>query len=71
MRQLEIKELQMLIAAPFVGVLQPDVTAALELWDALDIFATDLVDGLVDQFHDVELVEGNRSPGQMLLEPGR
>ena len=66
----EIEELQVLFAAPIVRIFQPDVAAALELGDGLDLLAADLVDGLVEQLNDMELIEGDRGPWQMLVEPG-
>lgn len=61
----EIDELDELLATPIVLVFQPDVATALELGDGLDLLATDLVDGLVDQLDDMELIEGDRGPWNM------
>ena len=66
----QIDELDELLAAPVVRVFQPNVAAALEFGDGLDLLAADLVDGFVDQLDDMELVEGDRGPWNMLAEPG-
>ena len=62
----EIGELGDLGAVRGALVLQPEVAAALEAGGGLRLLAADLVDGLVDQLDDVELVEGDRRPGQVL-----
>jgi hypothetical protein len=66
----EIGELGDLGAGPGALVLQPEVAAALEAGGGLRLLAADLVDGLVDQLDDVELVEGDRRPGQVLGDAG-
>jgi hypothetical protein len=59
-----------LVAAPVIAVFQPDITAAFELGDSLDLLAADFIDGLVDQLNDVEFGEGDRGPWEMLVESG-
>src|SRR6202030_3605633 len=50
--------------APFV--LEPEEPAVLELWPKSALDAADLVDGIVDEFDGVELVEGDFSFGKVV-----
>ena len=47
-------------------MLEPEIAAALELRPALALGAADLVDGVVDELHRVELVEGDLGLGEVV-----
>ena len=49
-------------------VLQPQIARSLEFGTALALGASNLVDGLADQLHDVELVEGDLGPGEVFAD---
>ena len=63
---LKFRKLGFLAVTPSVLVLEPDAACTPQLRGPFDFLATNFVNRLVDELHDVKLIEGDRHSGQML-----